>query len=231
MTWGIQITNANGAQMQYGTEAIPACIHAFRASLVNGDNYIDTGVPYTEDISTFVSCEHNTHASTPYLQLVNYNGQVRIIARLLAIRSAASGTFRIYMVGRIPSNVTVSGHGIALWGSDGALKFYSDYPPAPIDPITQQGAGQYPYIGIKKAVWAMPAGTSIAGSEGIPGGGEFWHYVHLGIWHNRQTGYVGEGCTNYARLPIPPSGGWGDRWAYTLISMDTTDADARFFGD
>lgn len=231
MTWGIQIANANGSQIQYGTEAIPVCIHAFRVSLSHGENYIDTGVAYTEDISTFVSCEWNAFASTPYLQLINVNGQIRIIAFLVAKGGAASGTFRIYMVGRIPQNTPVNGHGVAMWGSDGLLKFYSNYPAAPIEPITYCPAGHYPYIGPKKAVWAMPTGTDIVGYEAIPGGLEFWHYVHHGIWHNRKNGYVGEGITDYKRLPTPPGGGWGDRWAYNLIYMDTTDADAWFFGD
>ena len=232
MTYGMQLINGAGQLMQYGTENIPSCLHAIRVNLTVNENIIDTPVPFTNDLSIFVSCEHSTGKITPYVRTTNHNGYIRLQINLIGNWDVdpIMGTYRIYLVGRVPPSTVISDYGIALWGSDGQLKFYSDFPMAPLDPIVNYPAGHYPFIGVKKAVWAMPTGTDFEGEVYNPLPAYF--YSHHALWHDRRSGAVNEGCIDFYPQPFPPGGGsWGQRVAYTLISMDTTDADARFFND
>ncbi|WP_347368034.1 hypothetical protein [Vibrio vulnificus] len=239
MSWGLKITNNQGKEICYGAEAIPCCIAAFEhdiksVSFTSGAAF-DTKVldiPFQSDVVVFFRNVDPKRKIAPIVAASNVGGKLGIQIGMYHDMNR-NGTVvsrgRFYVVSRIPHNTKVAGdHGVAMWGSDGQLSFYSGYPPAQIQPLQAMAAGSFPNIGTKRAV--IP--TTVRGAYlGQDGGSQQMHIY--GFFSNivMNDGSTSEGMSMFQVNPFPPGGSWGKFQPYTLVAMDTADADKKYFND
>lgn len=243
MGYGMEIKNAQGKEIQYGAEAIPCCIAAFEAQVpvgtvpsqrgednISGYHTKVLDYPFQPDVMVFVRVK--TGEATPTAFTANINGRLGI--RYLAFSSGPSpmplnaGVARFYIVSRIPETTDISGsNGVAIWGSDGKLSFYSNMPPAPIKKIETRSASSKPYIGKRSAMIPVYSGDAITGETQL-GGLRIYVYTRYGC--TIRNGHVYHGITSHLAIPITPGSGWGRSVRYKIIAMDTNEADHYFFG-
>lgn len=236
MSFGMEIKNSQGKEIQYGAEAIPCCIAAFQAQIPVGDDEISgyktkvLDYPYQPDVMIFVRVK--TGEATPTAFTANINGKLGI--RYLAFSSGPepkplnAGVARFYIVSRVPHDTDISGsNGVAIWGSDGKLAFYSNMPPAPIKKIENRSADSKPYIGKRSAMIPVYSGNAV---EYAPIFGSLEGFVYTFYSCTIKNGYVYHGVARFLHIGLPPGSSWNKSVRYKLIAMDTTEADHYFFG-
>lgn len=237
MSYGAMIKNASGVEMQFGVEKLPHCLTAFQMNIGHTDRlfnnygnspyYYDTAIPYTNKASVAVS-QMNNYGLAPTVWITQSpQGTIRVNGGFFHRDATGSVvTVRCYVMAPIPAGTNPAGsYGMAIWASDGGLAFWTGYPPAPLE-IVSQGAGSFPYVGPKRAI--LPVHTGQYWPNTSVDGGRQWPQYYYALLHNRSTGALQQGTSVYVWQWMP-SGTSSN--AYSCLMMDTTSADSVFFGD
>ncbi len=253
MAFGALLRNRKGKQILYGAEAIPICMAAFKFSLSKPGVYEKTlNIPYQTDIACFIRSDKTSvepirggRFPTPLAGFMghpivsNKGGKLHI--KLEALTPSTHdpafgfptnfwfGSGRLYVVGRQP-NIKPKGWGMVIYGDDNKVSFSTEGVMAPVNEVKVARADQLGTFSPKTASILSIAGNALESR----GGGflTYYNYMFLSAVVCKD-GKVRLHVSGRAVTPMPPSaGGWGVfEPKTTFVSMDTTYADRKFFGD